>query len=432
MTYNTHQHGRGQARGGHQGGRGQARGSGSFSNGNKKNNGVPATTSVAVNGGGGRGGGTQLTSTSSTISNTSVRGVTISEQTVTVSRQEPQKVEQRPSFDMLCVVDTSGSMSGPPIAAVKESLSELETFAESGDRMGLTTFDTSVTSRFPLTFKDLLRDRIAAWEPRTGSRTALHDAVVAGVQALHARPPRRDGKWTLHPYLIVLTDGVDNASRHSFEDMARLLSSPKDAGYGGPSMAHFHVIFVTVGRDASVAELRELCGRRPNLAHIHADDHSATQIRAAFHNVVRTVSGMMRVGVVRSEIDARGNRQTHTLHAEGAEQALVRAAQRLGLGPAAAQLGLSGGGGGNGNDNGGCGGGGSPRTPLLTLNKPVGGAFRGGSGGPAAFAAAAAAASNPLYKTQLCKHFPKGLCTKGAACQFAHGAHELRTNTFGR
>merc|ERR1719482_256287 len=111
---------------------------------------------------------------------------------------------------------------------------------------------------------------------------------------------------------------------------------------------------------------------------------------------------MMRVDVVRSEVDARGNVATYsTLHAEGTEAALVREAQRLGLGPAAAQLGLLAGGGGGKN---------TPRT--LLLNKPAAGGV-GARGGRAA--AATAAAANPLYKTQLCKHFPKGLCPKGAA-----------------
>jgi len=33
---------------------------------------------------------------------------------------------------------------------------------------------------------------------------------------------------------------------------------------------------------------------------------------------------------------------------------------------------------------------------------------------------------HPQYKTYICKHYKRGKCTRGAACNFAHGTNELR------
>lgn len=33
---------------------------------------------------------------------------------------------------------------------------------------------------------------------------------------------------------------------------------------------------------------------------------------------------------------------------------------------------------------------------------------------------------HPKYKTQMCRHFMRGHCLRGASCGFAHGVHDLR------
>lgn len=228
-----------------------------------------------------------------------------------VRARRPERVTERPDFDILLVFDTSGSMRGRPIRDVQHCAQELivNDFAGFSDRVGVMTFDTTVRMILPLTFKHRLPDSVLLRELACGSRTALNDAIIEGVRTIHGRSGHKDtGRHTHHPYLVILTDGRDNSSSRSFDDAARVLCKPKESGFGGESMAHFHVIFITVGRDAPVAEIRALSRDVPHISHIKAETSSSEAIRAAFRDLVRLVTEHLVISQTTTTMVVRGHR----------------------------------------------------------------------------------------------------------------------------
>jgi VWFA-related protein len=112
------------------------------------------------------------------------------------------------------IIDNSGSM----ITRRDMVLAGTQAFAESShdeDELFTVVFNEEVHFGLPATV-DFTRNRpqilASLTQFPTGGKTALHDAVVAGLEhLLEASHQKR--------VLVVLTDGDDNASQHSDDDM---------------------------------------------------------------------------------------------------------------------------------------------------------------------------------------------------------------------
>ena len=118
------------------------------------------------------------------------------------------------------LLDVSGSMQGTKLKAVKEATTACFAAMEPTDRFAICTFDQGAFFKLkPRSVEQLRRqdelpgtlDRIFA-----KGQTALYDAVVLTLEQLHDKKARNR--------IIVLTDGEDNASKHTLDDVVALLN----------------------------------------------------------------------------------------------------------------------------------------------------------------------------------------------------------------
>ena len=116
-------------------------------------------------------------------------------------------------LDVLLLMDTSGSMD-VHLPVAKAAAVDLVGTLRQDDRAGLLLFDVGATSAHPLT--DDHRSVIAAIQAVSpGGATAVYEAVYLALDTL-SRVRRADG-GVRRQALVVLSDGVDNASRIPFE-----------------------------------------------------------------------------------------------------------------------------------------------------------------------------------------------------------------------
>ena len=111
----------------------------------------------------------------------------------------------------MLVIDISGSMDkNNKIGAAKEAARAYVNGMRAGDQAGLITYDTQVYTVQPVT-SDIptLVSAIDALE--TGSDTAMYNALIEAEKALESVSDRKA--------IIVLTDGMDNQSSNSLEDV---------------------------------------------------------------------------------------------------------------------------------------------------------------------------------------------------------------------
>ncbi|HYN21824.1 MAG TPA: VWA domain-containing protein [Thermoanaerobaculia bacterium] len=106
--------------------------------------------------------------------------------------------------------DLSGSMEGTSLDASKEAVRFFLNQALQGDEFAIATFASDASQvEVPYTSDlSVLRESVAGW--KAWGTTALHDAV-AGVPNISAegRNPKR--------FAVLITDGIDNASRYTPE-----------------------------------------------------------------------------------------------------------------------------------------------------------------------------------------------------------------------
>ena len=130
--------------------------------------------------------------------------------------------------DIMLIIDSSDSMRQRgfdptyPLKSkfdvVKEVVSDFID-KRKNDRIGLINFASVAFVASPLTFeKKFLRQILAMQEPGiAGKRTAINDALLQTYNILN----KSDAKTKI---AILLTDGIDNASRISFDEIRRLIS----------------------------------------------------------------------------------------------------------------------------------------------------------------------------------------------------------------
>ncbi len=130
--------------------------------------------------------------------------------------------------DIMLIIDSSDSMRQrgfdptDPLKSkfdvVKEVVSDFID-KRKNDRIGLINFASVAFVASPLTFeKKFLRQILTMQEPGiAGKRTAINDALLQTYNILN----KSDAKTKI---AILLTDGIDNASRISFDEIRRLIS----------------------------------------------------------------------------------------------------------------------------------------------------------------------------------------------------------------
>jgi tight adherence protein B len=127
---------------------------------------------------------------------------------------------------VVLVIDTSGSMEGPPMEAAIGAAQSFVDQARAEDRIAIVTFSdgVQVVSGFTNNKEALnatLDGIVAAGE------TSFNDAVIQGI-ALFDQPNARD----LLPNMIVLTDGEDTASQATLEDAVAAVSESDVRTFG--------------------------------------------------------------------------------------------------------------------------------------------------------------------------------------------------------
>jgi len=134
---------------------------------------------------------------------------------------------KRPT-NVYLVVDTSGSMEGEKIRRTREALAAFVAQVQGDrDRVGIVEFASSVKSFVPLSTLDEtsrydMLDVIDNMDAMGG--TALIDAVYAAVEDLQSQ---RDDQAI--NAVVVMTDGLDNDSRRTLNELARLLETRDDS-----------------------------------------------------------------------------------------------------------------------------------------------------------------------------------------------------------
>ena len=122
--------------------------------------------------------------------------------------------------DFYFLIDVSGSMKGFRLDTAKTCAKDIVQKMDPLDRMAIITFDTNPYFKLkPRPVEEILRkkelesilDRIFA-----DGLTAIYDAIYLAVSQLHNKNQRTT--------ILVLTDGEDNSSKHSYDEVTKMLT----------------------------------------------------------------------------------------------------------------------------------------------------------------------------------------------------------------
>lgn len=158
-------------------------------------------------------------------------------------------VQNKKRVDVMAVLDVSGSMEDEQrLEQAKEALRIFVEQLQDDDGFGLTIFSDQATVLTPVSpigpKRAEVLNRIAGLTPRGATR--LLDTVVEAYQEISASPPGQRIRA-----VVVLTDGLDNRSQRSAQDVLSLISQDRE----GYSIKVFTVAF---GGDADVNLLKDI------------------------------------------------------------------------------------------------------------------------------------------------------------------------------
>lgn len=120
----------------------------------------------------------------------------------------------------ILALDASGSMRGAPLDAIHSSISKFVNQARDQDRVEVITFanDTRIDVPFG-TDRKVLGERIQQVKSR-GAATRLYDGTLDALAQFDSAPPERR-------QLILISDGHDEGSQHSIDDVIRQAHAAK-------------------------------------------------------------------------------------------------------------------------------------------------------------------------------------------------------------
>jgi tight adherence protein C len=154
------------------------------------------------------------------------------------------------------VLDTSGSMAGRPLSDAKRAMTSLVGSLGPGDQAAVITFSATVKVAQPLTSDKALLGA-ATQAAVAGGDTAIYDALASATGVLGSAPPHT------RRAIVLLTDGVDNASR---ADRANTL--------GALAAQQLPAYVVGLGADLDRAALAAIGGASPGGRFIEAPSSS--------------------------------------------------------------------------------------------------------------------------------------------------------------
>eukprot|EP00012_Vannella_robusta_P002358 CAMPEP_0206190652 /NCGR_PEP_ID=MMETSP0166-20121206/4867_1 /ASSEMBLY_ACC=CAM_ASM_000260 /TAXON_ID=95228 /ORGANISM="Vannella robusta, Strain DIVA3 518/3/11/1/6" /LENGTH=179 /DNA_ID=CAMNT_0053606751 /DNA_START=470 /DNA_END=1009 /DNA_ORIENTATION=- len=160
---------------------------------------------------------------------------------------------------MFMLIDVSGSMNGSPLENAKTAVTSCFSNMHDRDRFSIVTFDSSAFFKLkPRPVEQLRRQEeipLILSKIFSGGCTALYDAIYISVEQIHnKRAPNA---------IVVLTDGLDNSSHHTLQDVKTLLSEY-------PAV---HLDIIHVDEDgAKVPDYEDLCATRGTYSVIKTEE----------------------------------------------------------------------------------------------------------------------------------------------------------------
>lgn len=167
------------------------------------------------------------------------------------------------------IVDTSGSVSGTPLAEMKESLINAAQYIKPDNSyVGLVSYNSNVTINLPIGKFDLNQRAYFNGEVSNlvaGGGTHTFDAIAVGLQMLtQAKEAHPNAKFML----FVLSDGESNGSLSSV------------SGF----IENLHVPVHTIGYNANVKALREISSIQEGASINAATDDIIYQLKGLFNS----------------------------------------------------------------------------------------------------------------------------------------------------
>jgi Ca-activated chloride channel family protein len=152
--------------------------------------------------------------------------------------------------DVTVVVDTSGSMSGKKINAVRQSVVQFISMLEDRDRLSVVTFNSSINT---LSGLSPLGEKRAEISRRVsglieGGDTTLYDSIIAAYADMD-----QNGDPKHIRAIVVLTDGQDTASQNGLQDVLNQVGPSSEEG--GNAIKIFAIAY---GADADEEILKQI------------------------------------------------------------------------------------------------------------------------------------------------------------------------------
>jgi tight adherence protein B len=179
------------------------------------------------------------------------------------------------------VVDTSGSMQGPPMAAARDAVRLFIDTVDPTTEIGLVTFSDDVNDRVDYTTGHQgLRQRAAGLQ--ASGETALNDALMAAVELADERAPQQRN-------IVLLTDGTDTSSTARFDQVkaAALVSEAR--------------IFI-VGLKSPDYDPRSIRSLAASTNGKFLQTEHPKELSSLFQQVARTLVSRYRVAVINPDL----------------------------------------------------------------------------------------------------------------------------------
>jgi uncharacterized protein YegL len=199
--------------------------------------------------------------------------------------------KQRQAVFVSFLIDTSGSMSGSKLKAVKEGLPKILKLLDDDDLVFLQTFDSTIERVTQRPIKPSKLDQALIDGLQTRGCTKLHDAITTTLPNF-----KKDSKRL--PVLVVLTDGQDFRSVGSASDAKSALEKP--------GVSNFHGVLIGVGKEAKSA-LSAIDPQKPHTS-LHSVEDSAKGIQKAFQwlsQKIQTIQ-VLQITTIQREVRVLG------------------------------------------------------------------------------------------------------------------------------